>query len=94
MLVMSYMSLVSRSRLGAARYPSIPAKSSGLKLISWVFDGRKEKDYRLAPIKVAGIVTCSSWISRGIESEDAAATSVVTHLPTSLVRNLPGICGM
>ena len=59
----SYLRLVSR----AARNLLSLAKTSRFKLGSWVFDGCKEKDCPLAPIKLKvarGIGTCSSWISR------------------------------
>ena len=64
----------------------IPATTSGLKLTSWMFDGRKEKDCLFAPIKMAGIVTCSSWISRGIEQRRCCGDTLGN---ISLVRNLP-----
>ena len=60
----------------------IPAKTSGLKLSSWVFGGRVPKDCGYAPIKVAGTGTCSSCISKDQEQK----RSVAAELAESLVR--------
>ena len=44
--------------------PVTTAKTSGLKLSSWVFDATIAKDCGYARVKVAGTDTCSSaWIS-------------------------------
>ena len=47
----------------------IPAETNGLKSSSagCLTGASRRRTVALAPIKVAGIVTCSSWISRGIE---------------------------
>ena len=42
---------------GSFQKSYIPGKTRGFKLSSWVFDGRKEKDCLLAPMKVAGKLT-------------------------------------
>ena len=54
---------------GSCQMFLIPAKSktSSLQLSSWVFDGGMEKDCLYAAVKVEGIGTCSTWISKDQE---------------------------
>ena len=53
----------------------IPAKPSGLKLSSWLFDGRVPKDCGYAPIKVVGTGTCCSWISISTKDQEQICIS-------------------
>ena len=70
----------------------IPAKTSGLKLSSWVFDGRVPKDCGYAPIKVAGALAPAPRGSLNTKYQEQRRISdqrVAAGLAKSLVVHLP-----
>ena len=78
---------------GSCQMSLIPAKASGLKLSSWIFDERIEKALYLCP-RQGSMLQALAPAPRGpprIKSKDGSATQW-RQLATSLVRNLPADC--
>ena len=83
------LGVVSRCQLGSCQISMIPAKTSGLKLSSWVFDASIAKD---CAGMLASRLQALAPAPRGslkIKSKDASATSVAAGLAKSVVGNLP-----